>query len=191
MATDTRTRMIEATARLIQARGLHGVSLNDILEASGAPRGSLYFHFPGGKTDLVLEAVRAGVEEASRVLRGCLEAANGPAEGIRRFFQAAAGEMSESGYAFGCPVAPIVLDMPEEESALAEACQASFEEWMAMYRDALVAAGIRPARAVTLARTIISSLEGALILARSERNTTTIADVGNEMAALIENAMRS
>ncbi|TIV49083.1 MAG: helix-turn-helix transcriptional regulator, partial [Mesorhizobium sp.] len=48
MATDTRTRMIEATALLIRRRGYHGTSLNDILSASGAPRGSLYFHFPGG-----------------------------------------------------------------------------------------------------------------------------------------------
>jgi TetR/AcrR family transcriptional regulator, lmrAB and yxaGH operons repressor len=190
MATDTRTRMISTTARLIQARGLHGVSLSDILEESSAPRGSLYFHFPGGKTDLVLEAIQAGVEEASRVLRDCLESADNPAEGVRDFFQAAAREMGDSGYAFGCPVAPIVLDTPDEHSALARTCKASFEEWKAMYRDALVAGGLTPARASSLARTIISSLEGALILARSERDTTTITQVGNEMAEMIENAMR-
>ena len=57
MATDTRTRMIEATALLLRRRGYHGTSLNDILSASGAPRGSLYFHFPGGKDQLVIEII--------------------------------------------------------------------------------------------------------------------------------------
>ena len=55
MAKDTRTRMLETTARLLQHRGFYGTALSDILEQSGAPRGSLYFHFPGGKEQLVLE----------------------------------------------------------------------------------------------------------------------------------------
>ncbi|TGW02048.1 TetR/AcrR family transcriptional regulator, partial [Mesorhizobium sp. M2D.F.Ca.ET.145.01.1.1] len=63
MATDTRTRMIEATALLLRRRGYHGTSLNDILTASGAPRGSLYFHFPGGKDQLVIEVTRASVAD--------------------------------------------------------------------------------------------------------------------------------
>jgi len=72
MAKDTRTRMIETTARLLQHRGYHGTSLNDILEQSGAPRGSLYFHFPGGKDQLAIEATRAGIEEATQALRQAL-----------------------------------------------------------------------------------------------------------------------
>ena len=60
--------MVEATARLLQLRGYYGTSLNDILEASGAPRGSLYFHFPGGKDQLVLEATRKTVDEVTELL---------------------------------------------------------------------------------------------------------------------------
>ena len=65
MAKDTSARMIEATARMLQHRGYHGTALSDILEASGAPRGSLYFHFPGGKDQLAIEATRAAVEETT------------------------------------------------------------------------------------------------------------------------------
>jgi len=54
MANDTRTRILDTTALLLRQRGYHGTSLNDILSASGAPRGSLYFHFPGGKDQLVI-----------------------------------------------------------------------------------------------------------------------------------------
>ena len=72
MAKDTRTRMLETTARLLQHRGYHGTALSDILEASGAPRGSLYFHFPSGKDQLVVEATRLAVEQTSHFLRETL-----------------------------------------------------------------------------------------------------------------------
>lgn len=190
MSKDTRTRMIETTARLVQTRGLHGVSLNDILTASGAPRGSLYFHFPGGKEALVLEAMRAGIDEATYLLRECLATADNPAAGVQSFFLAAAGEMKESKYAFGCPVAPIVLDGPGADSELAAACQAAFDEWMEIYRQALIEGGLKPERAGRLARMIVASLEGALIMARSERTTDCITQVGEELATLISASLK-
>ena len=110
MAGDTRTRMLETTARLLQHRGYYGTALSDILAASGAPRGSLYFHFPGGKDQLVIEATRLAVDETSRYLRATLESANGPAQGVRVFFEAAADLLVETDYSFGCPVAPVILD---------------------------------------------------------------------------------
>src|SRR5947207_14909068 len=79
MATDTRTRMIEATALLIRQRGYHGTSLNDILSASGAPRGSLYFHFPGGKDQLVVEVTRDSVADVTKKLDEALAAGSDPA----------------------------------------------------------------------------------------------------------------
>lgn len=189
MATDTRNRMIETTARLIQIQGLHGVSLSDILAASGAPRGSLYFHFPGGKEALVLEALRSGVIEASEALSDCLAAADHPADGIAEFFRLAARESEESGYAFGCPVAGIVLDRPAGESKLAQACQAALEEWLAMYREAFTSAGMAPDRAERLALTVLSSFEGALIVARSKESKAPIEAIGQEMSQWIAAAL--
>ena len=81
MASDTRTRMLEATGRLIRERGYHGTSLNDILAASGAPRGSLYFHFPGGKDQLVIEATKMTITETTELLEQALSSVEGPAAG--------------------------------------------------------------------------------------------------------------
>ena len=177
--------MIETTARLIQVRGYYGVSLNDILTECGAPRGSLYFHFPGGKTMLILEAVRVGIAEATRVLRHCLEDADDPSAGVRAFFQAAAREMVDTQYLFGCPVAPIVLDSPEIDTELARTCQAGLKEWESLYRSALESAGVPAGRATRLSRTILAGMEGALMMARSERSVAPLVEVGDEMAALI------
>lgn len=189
MATDTRQRMIDTTARLVQERGFHGVSLGDILRESGAPRGSLYFHFPGGKKELVLEAMREGIEEASRILRECMAGSGGPAEGIRTFFVAAAEEMGGSDYTFGCPVAPVVLDTTDSTSELASVCRSAFDEWRQIYRDSLIAAGLDSARAARLAVTVLASLEGALILARSQRDADCIRQIGEDVAAMVKGAL--
>jgi len=191
MKTDTRARMIETTARMVQARGLHGVSLSDILSESGAPRGSLYFHFPGGKKELILEAVRSGIEEASEALRECLGEADTPAEGVRAFFGVLARELVESGYGFGCPVAGIVLDRPDAGSDLEKACQAGFDDWARMYREAFMEAGATPARACRLAMTVLASMEGALVMARNQRAPAPIHEVGTEISELVERVVGS
>ena len=141
MAKDTRARMLDTTARLLQHRGYYGTSLNDILEASGAPRGSLYFHFPGGKDQLVLEATRAAVEEATQALRGTLATATTPGQGVRAFVEAAARIMRDTDYTFGCPVAPVILDATDGFPELAELCRRAFEEWVGLMESSFVAAG--------------------------------------------------
>src|SRR5262249_42685923 len=123
MAKDTRTRMIENTARLLQHRGYHGTSLSDILEQSGAPRGSLYFHFPGGKDQLTIEATRAAVDEATEALRAALAEAKTPGQGVRAYAEAAAPLMRETDYTFGCPVAPVILDAAGGVEDLAALCK--------------------------------------------------------------------
>lgn len=187
MATDTRARMLETTGRLLQHRGVHGASLNDILAESGAPRGSLYFHFPGGKDQLVLEATRAGVEQVTRVLVEVLADARDPAAGVRTYVVAAAQELRDSGFVFGCPVASVVLDSPES-SALARLCRDALAEWHRILEDGLATAGIGRRRAASLATLIVSALEGALLLARARRDTAPLDTIADELAALVKGA---
>jgi TetR/AcrR family transcriptional repressor of lmrAB and yxaGH operons len=55
--TDSRSRMIHAAAELFRQRGYHATTFSDVVRESGAPRGSTYFHFPGGKQELAREAI--------------------------------------------------------------------------------------------------------------------------------------
>ena len=188
MAKGTRTRMIETTAGLVHRRGFHGTSLNEILEQSDAPRGSLYYHFPGGKEELVLEATREGVAVITQQLSEILTEASDPADGVRAFFGAAAGELRNSGYVFGCPVAPIVLDSPES-SALAEVCREALEEWQRVLVEGLDSAGIEHGRAESLATVIICGLEGGLLLARARRDTAPLETVAEELTSMVRSAL--
>src|SRR5262249_14150023 len=140
MSNDTRIRMLETTARLLQLRGYHGTGLNEILAESGAPRGSLYFHFPGGKDQLVLEATLLSAERTTPPRRELLEKAATPAEALRAFAEGLAALLSETDYRLSCPIAPIVLDGTAEIPELAALSKQTFEEWIRLLRDAFVKA---------------------------------------------------
>ncbi|TIS59272.1 TetR/AcrR family transcriptional regulator [Mesorhizobium sp.] len=189
MANDTRTRMLEATALLLRQRGYHGTSLNDILSASGAPRGSLYFHFPGGKDQLVLEVTRNSVDEVTQRLEAALAAETDPAVAVHHIYQSVARMLEENQFTLGCPIAPVVLDSPTDVPELAELCRSAFEQWIGLLRAAFVRAGIRERRAHALALLVESSLEGLMVIARATRDRAPVLAVADEVAALIEGAM--
>lgn len=180
--------MLETTARLLQHRGYYGTSLSDILGDSGAPRGSLYFHFPGGKDQLVFEATRASVEETTELLRDTLASAADAAEGVRRFFEAAARALEETDYTFGCPVAPVILDATGDLEELADICRRAFEEWVELLREAFAAAGVPEPRAHNLALLVQSALEGLLLIARAYRSAGPMVAIAVELEQVVRDA---
>ncbi|TGU91800.1 TetR/AcrR family transcriptional regulator [Mesorhizobium sp. M00.F.Ca.ET.151.01.1.1] len=189
MATDTRTRMIEATALLLRRRGYHGTSLNDILTASGAPRGSLYFHFPGGKDQLVIEVTRASVADVTDRLGAQLATESDPAVAVHHIYQSVARMLEDNEFSLGCPIAPVVLDAPNDVPELEEICRSAFEQWIGLLRQAFVRAGVPERRAHALALLVESSLEGLMVIARATRDRSSLNAVADEVAALIEQAV--
>lgn len=186
MTTIARRRMLETTADLLRSHGFHGTSLKEILERSGAPRGSLYYYFPQGKEQLVLEALLAEVRRVTEALAAVLEAAASPAEGVRAYYGAAADELRQSGYRLGCPVAPVILDALADSARLEAACREALAAWREILERSLERAGVAPPRAASLAVLAVSALEGALLLARAARDVAPIETVAEEVAAAIE-----
>ncbi|TPJ41845.1 TetR/AcrR family transcriptional regulator [Mesorhizobium sp. B2-5-13] len=189
MATDTRTRMIEATALLLRRRGYHGTSLKDILSASAAPRGSLYFHFPGGKDQLVVEVTRASVADVTERLGAQLAAESDPAVAVHHIYHSVARMLEDNEFSLGCPIAPVVLDAPNDVPDLEEICRSAFEQWIGLLRDAFIRAGVPERRAQALALLVESSLEGLMVIARATRDRAPLLAVADEVAALIEQAV--
>ncbi|MBZ9992941.1 TetR/AcrR family transcriptional regulator [Mesorhizobium sp. BH1-1-4] len=189
MATDTRNRMIEATALLLRRRGYHGTSLNDILSASGAPRGSLYFHFPGGKDQLVVEVTRDSVDKVTQRLGEALSAERDPAVAVHHIYQEVGHMLEENQFTLGCPIAPVVLDSPTDVPELAELCRSAFEQWIGLLREAFVRAGVPERRARALALLVESSLEGLMVIARATRDRAPLQAVADEVAVLVEQAV--
>ena len=189
MTQSTRERMLTATAELLQERGFRGTSLNDILEESDAPRGSIYYHFPGGKEELALEATRLEVQRITDYLVAAFENSAGPVEAIRAYVHGAREHTRTSGYRLGCPVASLVLDAPEPFSSVAEICRQALEEWHEIIRDGLAAGGVSDERADSLATLILTSVEGALIMARSRRDPAPLDTLADELAGAVGAAL--
>src|SRR5438067_4757856 len=101
--TDTKQRMVESTGRLFRRHGFHGTGLQQVLTDSDAPRGSLYFHFPGGKQQLTEEAVRHEAARISRRLRRTLAEEPAPGPMVAGMFEAYAGWVERTEFAEGCP----------------------------------------------------------------------------------------
>jgi TetR/AcrR family transcriptional repressor of lmrAB and yxaGH operons len=189
MANDTRARILETTGLLLRQRGYHGTSLNDILGASGAPRGSLYFHFPGGKDQLVIEVTRASVAEVTERLGEALAAEKNPAVAVHHIYQTVGRMLEDNQFSLGCPIAPVVLDAPTDVPELAELCRSAFEQWIGLLREAFVRAGVPERRAHALALLVESSLEGLMVIARATSDRAPVQAVADEVAALIEAAV--
>ena len=189
MANDTRTRILETTGLLLRQRGYHGTSLNDILSASRAPRGSLYFHFPGGKDQLVIEVTRDSVARVTERLGEALATEKDPAVAVHHIYQSVARMLEDNQFSLGCPIAPVVLDSPTDVPELADLCRSAFEQWIGLLREAFVRAGVPERRAHALALLVESSLEGLMVIARATRDRAPLWAVADEVAALIEGAV--
>ncbi len=183
MAGEIRQKMIERTVVLLAKKGLQGTSFSQILENSGAPRGSLYHHFPGGKDELVLEAVALAGEQAMAVLE---RLAGQPAPQVAQAFTALWRQvLTRSDFGAGCAVAAVTVaaDTPE----LRDRAGQVFARWRRRLAELLAAGGVSAARAPTLAAGLVSACEGAVILARGEASLEPFDLVAAEQLRLIKN----
>jgi len=169
--TDSRSRMLHAAAELFRQRGYHATTFSEVVRESGAPRGSTYFHFPGGKQELAREAITRAGDELQELVDEAARHAGDPGSLVRALAQILAGRLERSGYQRGCPIATMVLELAPRD----ERFSADFDRVFARWRAALVGRfqplGIAPERAAALADLTISALEGALVLSRAARST--------------------
>lgn len=175
----SRERMIRSAAALIRRHGLTGTSFSDVLNHSGAPRGSIYHHFPDGKTQLAHAAVDLTAAQVNTVL------ATLPAESARDLV---AGFISiwlqavDDDPGQGCPVAGTVLDTAD--TALLDTARTAFSLWRDTLATRLHDLGVAADRAPAVATTVIAAVEGALVLCRAERSAAPLRTVAGELARL-------
>ncbi|MFF0868088.1 TetR/AcrR family transcriptional regulator [Nonomuraea sp. NPDC003560] len=203
---ETRARIIAAARALVEAQGSHGTGLNEVLAVAGAPRGSLYHHFPGGKDQLVGEALAAAGREVDAMiddLAGTLPAAR---DLVPAVLDALADRMVAAGYAKGCPVATVALEVASSNEQLRRVCAGIYEGWQRRLADALRADGHAAAdvlhaekhdapgdtgndtgndTADELAATVLAMIEGALVLARAGRSRLPVERVRRQVVRLL------
>ncbi|MBL8551053.1 MAG: TetR/AcrR family transcriptional regulator [Hyphomonadaceae bacterium] len=184
--SDAKAEMITAAAKLFRAHGYEGVGIAELLTASGAPRGSLYFHFPGGKEEIAAEAILRAGEFISSRLQGLAERVKDPKGYIDRAFAAWGEELSASDFQNGCAVALIALEMAERSPRLRDAAAEAFALWEKEFAIAARAWGMREGDAVSFASAMLGAIEGAIALARTKRSIQPFQSAALAMNALAE-----
>jgi AcrR family transcriptional regulator len=163
-----RARMVQSAATLIRERGIHGTGLREVVAHSGGPRGSLGRFFPGGKTQLVTEAIDVALAELFGDLERTLGDAETFPEAIRVIVAPWRRLLVDHNFALGCPLAATICDSADNDSLRAHVSE-SFNGWRAQVADAYTRFGAPPAEAEAHATVLMAALEGALILARAQR----------------------
>lgn len=185
MAT-TRDGILDATCRLIEVQGFQATGLNQILQESAAPRGSLYHYFPGGKEALLTEAIeRTGAAVALRLERALAEEAE-PGDAIEAFVLKIARLVRASNYQSGGPLMTTALEAAGTSERLRVACSEAYLSWQRVFERRLRAGGIPAARCQALVQVVMAALDGAVVLARTHRTTESLEVVAREMRRLIE-----
>jgi AcrR family transcriptional regulator len=186
---DARERMIHSAATLFRERGVDGTSFSDVLDHSGAPRGSIYHHFPGGKAQLAEEATRYAGDFIAGGLAGAL-ASDDPVEAVRTFAETWREILRASDFTAGCPILSATLE-GERSPGARDAAGAAFGRWETMLADGFAGRGVPPARAASLATLAIAAIEGGIVLARAQRSAAPLERVAQELEALVASAAAS
>ncbi len=175
--------MIASAAILIRERGARPTAMADVLAHSGAPRGSAYHYFPGGRNELICEAVDYAAEFVAAAIS---EAGSGVQmlDTAVRFYRQG---LLASDFRAGCPVLAVAVEAGDPgtgDEVVAHTAEA-FGRWRGLIANRLTSEGVSRAKAGELATLVIAALEGALVLARAERDTAPLDAVHRQLRALL------
>ncbi|MFI6596408.1 TetR/AcrR family transcriptional regulator [Nonomuraea sp. NPDC050536] len=172
---ETRARLLDATQDLIESGGYFAAGLNQIIAASGAPRGSVYFHFRGGKDEMVVESLTRAADAITAAIKE-LDAET-PRELVQRTLGLLGDRLEQSDWQKGCPIATVALDVSGNNDEVRQACSAAYTAWERALRDRI--------GSDDLATAVLALIEGAILLARTHRSREPLERAGRVIATLL------
>jgi len=178
--------MVVSAALLIRERGAHATAISDVLAHSGAPRGSAYHYFPGGRTQLLCEAVDYAGDHVAAII----DRAPDSLELLHTLIDKYRQQLLDTDFRAGCPIAAVSVEAGEQAdrermAPVVERAAAVFDRWSDLIAQRFVADGISVPRAGELAVLSTSALQGALLLARVRRDLTPLELVHRQLRDLL------
>ena len=185
MASDTRERLVRSTSRLLRTQGYTATGLNQVMAEADAPKGSMYFHFPGGKVQLAAAAVDLFAERSTSRMRRYVAEHDTVRDAVSAIFDAYVEHLERTGYTEGCAVATVARDAASAHEQLADATGRALHAWTDVLAEALEAEGRPPAEAHALATLVIAAIEGTVVMAKGEQSTEPIATTRDVLRTIL------
>ena len=179
MERGVRERMVDSAIVLLAKHGFQGTSFANVIAASGAPRGSIYHHFPDGKDQLIA----AAVEVAGGRAVALIETLRGqpPADIVDGFMTMWRSVLDRSNFSAGCSVLAVTVSADSPD--LLDQAAAVFRSWRDRMAELLVAGGLNAQTATAFATLLIASSEGAVVLSRAEHSFDAFDAVHEQLRA--------
>lgn len=183
--TDTRSRLVASMSNALRRRGLHGVGLNEILAEAEAPKGVLYHHFPGGKTELAIAAIAESTDVLCRALDKAVRRGADPEASLLEWMAGGANALRAGGFERGCPLATVALESGPDDVAIRSALSIAFATLRERIAVALLASGHDADEASDLASLIVAAYEGGLLQARVANSAQPMTAVVAALSRLL------
>jgi AcrR family transcriptional regulator len=201
MTADTRAKMVAGAADLMSRRGVTATSMREVVRHTGTPRGSIGHHFPGGKQQLIEDALVFAGKQVSGPLEH-LTRKHGAVGGLRAFIALWRQTLERTQFQAGCPVLAVAVEQyvndatekggePDEaaQQHMLDLADGVFAEWQRIMFAALRHEGVAPARARRLAALVIASTEGTVVMCRAARSVQPLDDVRQELELVLSSAI--
>jgi TetR/AcrR family transcriptional regulator, lmrAB and yxaGH operons repressor len=175
VSSKAKDEMIEGALKLLAVNGLQATSFSGVLEITGAPRGSIYHHFPKGKEQLISAALKlseARTNEAISKLAGKDTA--GITEGFLELWRQL---LLHSNYTAGCSA--VAVTVATNSSDLLENATSIFRSWQSTLTEIYESAGLSHQVAAQFSTMLIAASEGAVVMSRAEKSIKPFESVAN------------
>lgn len=183
-----RERMVRSAAQLIRRNGVSGTGMREIVAEADAPRGSLQHYFPGGKEELVSDALLWAGDVAARRIKRCLSelTSRTPSALLASIVDTWRRDLTNERFSAGCPLVAAAADTAATSKQIRQVARRAFDGWLEPLSESLLDLGIPVERSDNLAIVIIAALEGAIILARIRRDLTPFDALVLELGPLLD-----
>lgn len=191
-ALPPRERMVRSAAQLIRRKGVTGTGMREIVTEADAPRGSLQHYFPGGKEEIVSDALLWSGDVAARRIHRCLRelTSRTPSALLASILDIWRRELTEEQFSAGCPLVAAAADTAATSEQLRQVLRRAFDGWLEPLSKSLVDLGVPLERSDNLAIVVIAALEGAIILARIRRDLTPFDALTLELGPALDGVAR-
>ncbi|MFL0357737.1 TetR/AcrR family transcriptional regulator [Erythrobacter sp. GH1-10] len=185
-----REPIIDAAIRHFRQGGYSATGLNDLVQSSGAPKGSLYHYFPQGKPSIAAAAVEEAARRMATTMRDIADQSDSPEEFVKALAETFGGWMRKSGFRDGCPITTVLLELAPNDRAVTKAGERSYTDRRRVISDILETAGYTETDASDLATLWLSALTGALIECRVSRSSRPLTRVAELLASQLPKPAR-
>jgi AcrR family transcriptional regulator len=181
----TDQRIVRAMGELLRVQGYAATGIQQLARAAGAPTGSIYHHFRGGKREVAAAALRETGAAYIELLPMLLDPHDDLATGIEAAFAAAAEDMAGTGWVNLCPVATVASEIADNEPELRQVAAEVIASWVDIGSRYLAGRGLSESDARVVMYALLTALEGGFLLARAQHDVEPLLASGRAVAAYV------